>query len=80
MQHRFRIGESFSNVILEYIYIYIYIYIYKDINKINNDNPDTEITSLQENMVVLENLASSENLAPPAPLRIQPRSPSAFEI
>ena len=29
------------------------------------------ITRLQQNMVALKNLASSENLAPPAPLRIQ---------
>ena len=37
-----------------------------------NKNVATEIISLQKNMVVLQNLAPSENSAPPAPLRIQP--------
>ena len=32
-----------------------------------NTNLATEITCLQKNIVALENLASSENLAPPCP-------------
>ena len=43
--------------------------------RIINNNVATGIKHLQKNMVALENLASSENLAPPAPLRIQPPLP-----
>ena len=53
-------GFCYIKVIRIYIEIWI-IY----------NNFATEITRLQQNMVALKNLASSENLAPPAPLRIQ---------
>ena len=56
IQHRFRIGESFCNIILEYIKI-----------SIVNNNVAAEITRLQKNMVVLEVLAPSENLASNCP-------------
>ena len=53
-------GFCYIKVIRIYIEIWI-IY----------NNFASEITRLQQNMVALKNLASSENLAPPAPLRIQ---------
>ena len=47
------------------------IRIYLVIGIIDN-NDATEITRLLKNRVALKNLAPSENLAPPAPHRIQP--------
>ena len=38
----------------------------------NNNNVATEITRFQKNMVALENLPSSKNLAHPTPLIIHP--------
>ena len=50
---------------IKYIKLHIVIWIIYN-------NATTEITRLQKNMVALKNVIPSDNLAPPAPLRIQP--------
>ena len=49
---------------IKYIKLHIVIWIIYN-------NVTTEITGLQKNMVAHENPTPSDNLAPPAPLRIQ---------